>query len=582
MPSLVSRSLFGTALMTAALAPLSAGAAGYSVDVELLRPSFGSSGLVGVDSPIVRDPGRLRLGLVSQYQRDPLVLYERETEVGTIVEHRVSNHLGIAYDVLDSISVRLALPTYYQRGTDVPELAASGFGAGDIALGAAVHALDAEIVDLGLRIDLTAPTSRAEAWVGERNIRTGAALLAHVHLGPVEPMVELGSTLRTGVDTTEDFALGSELYGSLGVRYSLMDGDLAPYLSTFGRTGLQAFFQGGAETPAESMLGVQVRPTEPLLVDLGFGRGWSEGYGTTQNRVMLSLNWAPTRTEPEPQMQAVVITEPPPEPPPIDVPDEAPPEEDDPWEEGQLARVEGQKIRIREPIQFEFNTDRILPESLPLLYQVAGLLNENDRIVHVVVEGHASEEGSFEYNYDLSIRRARAIWEQLIRGKVNPNRISYRGMGEVVPRTEGTSEGELADNRRVDFHIVHQLGPLDLAPEWPALGQLPWDGGDPAKQDDLPAVTPSSGILEVETYTVGQDGRRQFGDDEPEIPVGESKELIDPDDFSLDLDDEEDVEIGVDLMDSLPAVQQSGEDEADDAEDNDEGDDTIDLIELED
>ena len=540
-------------------------AAGYSVDVELLRPAFGSNGLVGVDSPQVREEGRWRLGYVGQYQRDPLVLYEREQEVGTIVRHRVGNHLGLAYDVLESISVRLVLPTYYQRGTDVPELAASGVAAGDLGLGAAVRALDTEPLDLGLRIDLTFPTSRADYWVGETNLRTGGALLAHLDLGPFDTLAELGTTLRTDVATEEDFTLGSELQAGLGVRYGFLDEAVSPYLLTVARSGLSEFLDGGAETPAESVLGVQVRPTEPLLLDLGFGRGWSEGYGTTQNRVLLGLTWVaslPSR-EPAPVPQAVVITEPPPELPPAVEPE--PEEEDEPWQEGQLARVEGQKIRIREPVQFEFATARILPESLPLLYQVAGLLNENDRIVHVVIEGHASEEGSYEYNYDLSIRRARAIWEQLIRGKVNPNRISYRGMGEVVPRTAGSSEGELADNRRVDFHIVHQLGPLDLTPSWPSLQQLPWDGGDPAAQEELPAVSPTSGVgIEVETYTVDPSGGRlPAGEPAPPAGVDKGREAFDPDAFDLDLDDEEEVDVELDPMDRMEVIRQGDGDDED-------------------
>ena len=150
------------------------------------------------------------------------------------------------------------------------------------------------------------------------------------------------------------------------------------------------------------------------------------------------------------------------------------------WKEGELARVEDEAIVIRDPIQFEFNTANILPESLPTLHFVAKLMNENARIGHVVVEGHASEEGTFIYNYDLSIRRARSIWEEIITAGVHPDRLSYRGMGEVVPRKKGTEEAALATNRRVDFHIVHRYNELDVLPEYPEDIKLPWSG-QPAK-----------------------------------------------------------------------------------------------------
>ena len=45
------------------------------------------------------------------------------------------------------------------------------------------------------------------------------------------------------------------------------------------------------------------------------------------------------------------------------------------------------------------------------------------------------------------------------------DRLSYRGMGEVMPVDEGApaeiAEGELTASRRVEFHIVRQLHPLE-------------------------------------------------------------------------------------------------------------------------
>jgi outer membrane protein OmpA-like peptidoglycan-associated protein len=150
------------------------------------------------------------------------------------------------------------------------------------------------------------------------------------------------------------------------------------------------------------------------------------------------------------------------------------------WKEGELARVEEEAIVIRDPIQFEYNTANILPESLPTLHFVAKLMNQNARLGHVVIEGHASEEGTYIYNYDLSIRRARSIWEEIITAGVHPARLSYRGMGEVDPRKKGTDEAALAKNRRVDFHIIHRYNELEVLPEYPSNIKLPWSG-QPAK-----------------------------------------------------------------------------------------------------
>ena len=157
-------------------------------------------------------------------------------------------------------------------------------------------------------------------------------------------------------------------------------------------------------------------------------------------------------------------------------------EPEEAWGESELARVVEERIFIRDPLQFAFNTDHLLPESIPTLDYVARLLNGNDRIGHVVIEGHASEEGSFAHNYALSIARARAVWEALICAGVHPDRISYRGYGEVRPRDIGSlgagllTEAELADNRRVELKIVHQYGPLEVVPERAPIPPLPWGG----------------------------------------------------------------------------------------------------------
>jgi hypothetical protein len=49
-------------------------------------------------------------------------------------------------------------------------------------------------------------------------------------------------------------------------------------------------------------------------------------------------------------------------------------------------------------------------------------------------------------------------------------------MGEVVPRELGSEETELAANRRVEFHIIRTLDPLEVPPEYSNTIQLPWNG----------------------------------------------------------------------------------------------------------
>ncbi|RME23542.1 MAG: OmpA family protein, partial [Deltaproteobacteria bacterium] len=158
---------------------------------------------------------------------------------------------------------------------------------------------------------------------------------------------------------------------------------------------------------------------------------------------------------------------------------EPPPPPDDDWEEGELARVEQDRIEIRQPIRFAYGTDRIEADSLPILREVAEVLKTNPAIGQIIIEGHASAEGGFTYNYELSILRARAVWEALVDLGVHPLRMAYRGMGEVMPVSgvddAGAPEAELARNRRVEFHIAHWRTADD--PPLPAgTLPLPWSG----------------------------------------------------------------------------------------------------------
>jgi len=259
--------------------------------------------------------------------------------------------------------------------------------------------------------------------------------------------------------------------------------------------------------------GVQYRVNKNFQLDVAAGRGITAGYGTSSYRGIAALRFQRTPPPPpieEPDFVVEILDI------PEDLLEEDPPLEPIPqptgeWRQGELARRLDDRIVIRDPIQFEFATARILPLSLPTLRQVASLVNTDGRIGHLLIEGHASEEGTYSYNYDLSIRRAKAIFEQLIVLAVHPERMSYRGMGEVVPIAEGSDEASLEKNRRVEFEIIKQYQPGETAPTYEQAIKWPWSGeagaavqppavpaarakpSDLLKDDGTPAAAPPTG-----------------------------------------------------------------------------------------
>lgn len=98
-----------------------------------------------------------------------------------------------------------------------------------------------------------------------------------------------------------------------------------------------------------------------------------------------------------------------------------------------------------------FDTDKadIKPESAPTLDEIAKLLTA-DPGMSVVVVGHTDSQGSFDYNIDLSTRRARAVAQALsAQYGIESGRLTAAGAGMMAPVASNDSEDGRAKNRRV-------------------------------------------------------------------------------------------------------------------------------------
>jgi len=492
-----------------------------SMDIELVRPAFGAQGLPAIDAPAIDAPGTVRVGVLVQRTSDPLLLRTDREELGVVIGQRYTSHLGLSIDATQILTWRLQVPAIAQGGGEIPELAADGLGLGDLGLGAVLRFVQTRRLNLGFSGDLLVPTGTTEAWMGEALPRARAAALSDLALGRVDLLGELGVMLRNPVATDYALALDDELVGGSAVRLRSRTDRAALSLGMVARNPLAAPLTRSEESASEVLSGVELRIGDAWRLDLGAGKGLARGYGTSQWRWLMGLTWIHHRPDPEPEpvISVALVPEERPPPTPIDEPDEpAPP----PVEEAPLAVVEAAAIVIRDPVQFEFGTARILPVSLPMLRYVGQLLNDDPTIGHLVIEGHASEEGSLGYNYDLSIRRARSVWEELVVVGVHPNRISYRGMGEVVPKAGGDDEESLASNRRVEFRIVVRHHPLDPIAPLPPAPPLPWSGeagvvqvrspeAEPAETRFVETVTAESRSGEAEPVETGAAGSIQTG-----------------------------------------------------------------------
>lgn len=103
------------------------------------------------------------------------------------------------------------------------------------------------------------------------------------------------------------------------------------------------------------------------------------------------------------------------------------------------------------PINFSVNSSNILPESVPFLESIAGLM-QKDTSMRLIVEGHTDKSGPAARNAVLSRERAYSVTNYLIdHYRIDPMRLMPVGKGfsEPLPGMEPTNP----KNRRVQFRI---------------------------------------------------------------------------------------------------------------------------------
>ncbi len=108
---------------------------------------------------------------------------------------------------------------------------------------------------------------------------------------------------------------------------------------------------------------------------------------------------------------------------------------------------------VARTIYFDFESSEVATSSRELIYFLTNKLVTNLQY-SIELIGHTSNEGTDEFNQNLSNERAKAVSKYFIEFGITQNRISTTGVGENQPLvTEGTDE-EIAKNRRVEIYFV--------------------------------------------------------------------------------------------------------------------------------
>ena len=115
----------------------------------------------------------------------------------------------------------------------------------------------------------------------------------------------------------------------------------------------------------------------------------------------------------------------------------------------------GTKLRLPDDQLFQYDSDVLQASAITQLQKLGTLIQRNPKATFSV-EGYTDSFGAYEYNLDLSQRRADSVKRYLVEAmRINPAQIETRGFGSAKFRASpnGSIE-EQSPNRRVEV-VVH-------------------------------------------------------------------------------------------------------------------------------
>ncbi len=118
-------------------------------------------------------------------------------------------------------------------------------------------------------------------------------------------------------------------------------------------------------------------------------------------------------------------------------------------------------------INWERTSAILTPETLPILDELYNELRKQDKLQNkknaqkpckLMVVSHTDCRGSAEANLKLSLTRSQKVVEYLVKKGIDPDRLTYKGMGESQPLIvcidDNCTEEQHQQNRRTEFLIT--------------------------------------------------------------------------------------------------------------------------------
>jgi len=107
----------------------------------------------------------------------------------------------------------------------------------------------------------------------------------------------------------------------------------------------------------------------------------------------------------------------------------------------------------KQTIYFMYDSSQVQQDFIPVIAAHAQYMMAHPSS-HVILEGHADERGSREYNIALGEQRAKSVYRMMKVQGVSDSQLEVVSYGEEKPASDGMDEASWQLNRRVE--IVYQ------------------------------------------------------------------------------------------------------------------------------
>lgn len=136
-----------------------------------------------------------------------------------------------------------------------------------------------------------------------------------------------------------------------------------------------------------------------------------------------------------------------------------------------IVSPQGLIIRLSNEVLFDFNSDALRDEAVPVLQKVGELIQHYPGC-SVAVEGHTDTIGEERYNQELSERRAFRVGQWFRQQALRIGSLDMYGYGESRPIVSAAGDKDQQQlNRRVEIHIkAHRPVPASNPPP-PRMGR---------------------------------------------------------------------------------------------------------------